>query len=430
MDFRLINFLTIFIPCQVILSITLVALGVEIPILINIISALKELILLTLFFIIFFKNYNKIKLDLLHFIIAINIIIIFFYFFYDLNFDTLKTRIFGLKFSIFPIIGLLIGLLIDINLFQIKKNIKLLLYISILLVFFGIFEILFIQREFLVENLIKVNIINGQNQDALRLDNFLYFVTYGDYSYTRMVSTFISPLTLAYFLILPNSILVSQAISSPIKNNNFMLYILNFGIFLTLTRAVILPFLLLIGLLIKFRFKIILIVLSSFIIFYNDNIFYIIYDTLTLEDPSAYAHYHAYSNGFQILMNSLWGNGLGEAGPIGNFISSSSSSETGVNTNDSVGESLYMTIFFERGIVGLLLFTMLIGIIFYLLKKNSRRISLKYLTLSYLLNAVLYASFIFIIASITTEHWFGIQSSIMYWIYCGITLQLTYKISR
>jgi O-antigen ligase len=152
----------------------------------------------------------------------------------------------------------------------------------------------------------------------------------------------------------------------------------------------------------------------------------IVKDTVNLDDPSTAAHALAYTVGIESILQHPLGLGLGKAGPVANQLGAANmyalgSSNANGDTEAGVGESLYLTLTMEKGIPALIFFLSFIGGLIYqakrvrVLAKNEQKL------LGY---TIYFSTIIFLIASIPTEHWFGFQSSCIYWWFSGIMCQI------
>jgi O-antigen ligase len=239
----------------------------------------------------------------------------------------------------------------------------------------------------------------------------------------RLVSTYLGSLSLGF----ANIFIVPLVFYFIIKKNirGVMTPITGLIVFitiacaqlLTVTRAAIIANILSIGIFFVYFGKIkistifILIPIIAGILF-NPISQKIYMQTISLSDPSSGGHIHALKTGMENIIAHPLGYGLGTGGYVG-----------GVTGQGLAGESLYFTIAVERGIVGFILFCLMILFLLFYYNRNK-----KYLKSEPILEGLLYviivSTFGYAIASITTEHWQAFISSGIYWIYAGIGVQL------
>ncbi len=132
--------------------------------------------------------------------------------------------------------------------------------------------------------------------------------------------------------------------------------------------------------------------------------------TINLKDPSTVGHLAAYAVGIQNIIRHPMGMGLGYGGYVTQF--------TGQGARGA-GESLFLTIAVEKGIIGLLIFLFFVFSLLLFLKRN-----VSYLNdnpASVILAITIFSSAIaYFMASFTTEHWQAFVSSGMFWLFCGM----------
>ena len=132
--------------------------------------------------------------------------------------------------------------------------------------------------------------------------------------------------------------------------------------------------------------------------------------TINLKDPSTIGHLAAYAVGIQNIIRHPMGMGLGYGGYVTQL--------TGQGARGA-GESLFLTIAVEKGVIGLLIFLFFVFSLLLFLKKN-----VSYLNdnpASVVMAITVFSSTIaYFLASLTTEHWQAFVSSGMFWLFCGL----------
>jgi hypothetical protein len=339
----------------------------------------------------------------------------------------LRIRIWGLRFSLICLGLFMMGRSIPYNPKRLAVAVKLLVGMTIVIVAFGIIEFLFIPREILTAGYMPWLAVKNSAPDAANapIGEMAYVVGFGDFIIKRMMSFFLTPLGLAYFLILPFALFLSAMIlkkrwkgSVKIPLPSLIITLTATAIVLSLTRAVIAVALVMLALTYLGRnsFKAMIIVGVLGLIFATTFLKTVISRTVNLEDPSAAAHAYAYVVGIQNIREHPLGIGLGKAGPVaGQFGAEGMYSET----DASVGESLYLSMTMERGFISLAVFLFFVIALARTANRlagcedagfNSRLIG----------KAIFIATICFAVASISTEHWFGFQSSALFWWFAGI----------
>lgn len=339
--------------------------------------------------------------------------------------STTSQRIFGFRTALVPYLAYLLGRTIQYKSSSVKKSIWLLIIICSAVTIFGIFELILIPREDLISGLIPYFILKGGDPSSYNSDTLSYIVSFGGIKFKRMMSSFLSPLGLAYFLIFP----VALALS--IKRYKFgvtryfkfvLLFMLIIPVVLSNTRAVIacalLMFIIAYGA--DKLYKLVIIIITTSIIIYFTPINSIVTDTVKVSDSSSKAHLFAYVVGTnQILRNPL-GIGLGQAGP--NAMSIAGGESLYSQQDPTVYESLYLTMATEQGILSVVIFIM-----FILSITISTRSCLKNELIDvfdkFWISSVPLATIGFFVASIPTEHWYGFQSAFIYWWFVGLAVQ-------
>lgn len=401
-------------------------------------TSIKEIALLILLLTLLNKKLIfKSKFSIIDRLLLYNVIFILIYFILPSSFfgvpNTLSDRIYGLRFSLVSLGIFVAGRSIPYSEKYITKGIKLLIVMCVIIGIFGLFETIFIPRKGFTESYIQYLKIKGDESVRFPdLYTLMYIVDFSGIKIKRMMSFFMSPLGLSYFLIFPFTLIMSF-LKRHIKGKDIAAYLLPIFILVILTilfsntRAVIIALLFTAFLFFVksskktlFLYSIVIIVIFIF----TRNIFI---DTYNLEDPSSAAHAYAYAMGVIKVLNHPLGIGLGQAGPVA--VQMGASGIMG-KQQASVGESFYLSTAMERGIPGLLLLLFFISSIIYAskeMKKNETNYFKRNLCIAIYLSTIA-----FLIASITTEVWFGFQSSAIYWWFAGIVAQLfsKYKLSN
>ena len=345
----------------------------------------------------------------------------------------LETRIVGFRTALIPFILYLFGRLSQITLLEVRKIIKYHLVLAVIVVFFGFIEIS-LPYEFWLslnyigfkEQIVKVGIpLGGWSDETI----IFFFAHYGGLWIRRMISTFGSPLHVAYFLILPIFILFSSVLQKTIvmkkingiNTDKILLFLFSIGLIVTLTRGPLLGLLISLAITsicyVKGKRRITMIALaiasvSIFLSIFRQFVMHLFTMTITLEDASAAAHWMAYIDYIERFQGYIWGIGLGQSGPVG----------VTYGEGGEIGESLYFTIASEMGLLGLFSFILVIFLIVFYLNKENRRNNmpdfLKVMTLALLISTYAYS-----IGALTTEHWRGFTMSGMYWFLLGSTIR-------
>jgi hypothetical protein len=371
------------------------------------------------------------KLSLVDYLFLLNIAGILIYAvlpdsFFEMSND-LKVKIYGLRSALVTLVIFLMGRYVPYDIKCTIKAIRLLLGVCILIVVFGFVEFFFIPRVDLISGFLPMGVIKGQDSVNLLKGDYSYIVEYSGYYFKRMMSFFLSPLSLAYFLILPFILVFSILWRRRSKGKRIIFHPRLILVFILLailfsgTRAVIGALFLLYFLNRLFTFKRLAILSVISFVLVASPIKLVILDTINLTDPSAQAHAFAYTSGIVSVINHPFGIGLGQAGPTAILIKGAAGIY-GSEEESSVGESLYLSIAMERGLVGLGLFLLFVGYIARAGKTLGDR-SVDNVE-AILGKSIFLATVAFLIASIPTEHWLGFQSAAIYWWFAGLVVQL------
>jgi hypothetical protein len=276
----------------------------------------------------------------------------------------------------------------------------------VIIAVFGMAEWALISRNSLIAGYTKFMTLKGANAGDISFLQFDYVDYYGGHVIKRMMSVFLSPLTLAYFMIVPVSYLASAVLWKKGTNRTrYLLFLLVTVVILTLTRAVLIGFAIafLIYLLLRERrlraIAFLVIALGLVEIFFPVE--RIVSETYDMQDPSARAHAALLGTSFEAFQTNPWGYGLATAGPIAAF----SAGGYGLG-----GESLYLTLGISRGLVGLAIFLL---VPFYAL------IASRAIPGSVYRDALFISTITFMVASVPAEQWLGFQSSVLYWLFLG-----------
>ena len=367
----------------------------------------KEIILLGLLLYLLIKKKERSKLNWFDILIWLNIgISIIFFFVIRVDWDVpLFARILDLRGFIIIGMAYYFGRFAsEFTTFQVFfKKIRIGL---ILLVVFGIFEWSFINRDYLISGYTEFMKLKGGDAGIEGDESFAYYATFGSIQIVRMMSALMSPLSLAYFLVVPISFLSASLFTGNKSNINVILAIgVGSAIILSVTRAVIVGFcfaLILYALFSTNKIKTLLFVVMFIFLM---NLFLpfdkIITDTINLDDASSRGHQLGYLLSFESFIQNPWGHGLATAGPIANF---------SVEGQSMGGETLYLTIANTRGIFGLIAFILIPISVLFTYKK----------IINYEMRIAVFLSTItYVLASITTEVWIGFQTGAMYWMLLG-----------
>ena len=422
-QYNFLYFLIFILPIQTIVLSKLAILNIIDEHVFQVLSVMKELALaVALINAILFKDKIKKLNKKFYLLILLNIFLIISSLIlpniiYGID-NNIKTTIYGLRASLLPILILYVGYKAEINSVKIKNAFKYIYFTTIIICLFGFIELLYVDRNYLIDGLVDYNILKGENPDAYINADLTYIVEYGGFLIKRMMSVYLSPLQLGYYLVVPISIgMVS-------KKNKLYLFLTMLSLILTGTRAVILG--LTLSVILWFRKNFLLLIsfiLILALIIILTPLYKIIYSIISFEDPSFNAHLYAYTDVAQNLLNFPFGIGLGQAGPIGHFINGGGGLYS--TENQSIGESLFLTIAMERGFQGLIFFIL---ICLYIIKINispyKSFISSEYNILS---RSIVLATFIYLIASITTEVWISFQVGALYWWLAGHSIRAGYS---
>lgn len=431
-QFLCLNFFIVWLPLQTLILASMAASDLFSDQLIKFMSSLKELALLMLFLVMLKKKMIfRGKLSFVDYLFLLNVILIFVYAalpnsFFGVTGD-LKVRLFGVRTALVTLTIFLVGRYIPYDAAKIRSTIRLLAVVCFLIVLFGFVELLFIPRDTLITGLIPYNVLKGENLENLQTVNFSYIVSYGGMKFKRMMSFFLSPLGLAYFVILPFAFVLSVLQQKTTTGQKFLPYpislfgILCFAILLSNTRAVILATFLMVMIAFSKRhfYKTIVVFVLLILFLLITPLKSIFSETASLEDPSARAHALAYTLGVATIIKHPLGIGLGQAGPAAFFIKGAE----GLHGKEeaSIGESLYLTMAVERGLPGLGFF---IFFVCYIARAGIKLSNLSGDMMEMLMGkAVFFATACFMVASIPTEHWLGFQSAGIYWWFAGLAVQ-------
>jgi len=431
-------FFIVWLPLQTLTLSLLAASEIISHQLIIFLASLKELAIGMLFIALLMKRrILRGKLSLVDYLLLLNVAGILIYAvlpdsFFGMSSD-LKIKIYGLRSALVTLVIFLMGRYIPYNIKYIIKSIRLLFGVCFLVLAFGLIELFFIPRADLIAGFVPMGIIKGEDSANLLRSDYSYIVEYSGIYFKRMMSFFLSPLSLAYFSIFPFALVLSALWRSRSKGRRIIshpgliLAIVLLVIFLSGTRAVIAALLLLFFFNGLFTFKRLAIFSMIGFALVMSPIKTVFLDTINLNDPSSQAHAFAYTSGVVSVINHPFGIGLGQAGPTAIFIKGAAGIY-GSEEESSVGESLFLSIAMERGVVGLALFLLLVGYIARAGKALGDR-SVDNVE-AILGKSIFLATVAFLIASIPTEHWLGFQSAAIYWWFAGLVVQLNVQRER
>jgi len=427
-----LTFFIVWLPLQTFVLASMTASDIFSDQLIKFLSSIKELALLVLLLVMVKKKMIfKGKFTFIDYLFLLNVFLIIVYAILPNSFfgvaGDLKVRLFGLRTALVTLAIFLAGRYVPYDTAKIRSTIRLLTVVCILIVSFGFIELLFIPRDTLIAGLIPYNVLKGENLENLLTVDFRYIVRYGDLVIKRMMSFFLSPLGLAYFLILPFAVILSVLQFKKTNGQKILPYprilfsIVCLVIFLSNTRGVILAISVLILIVFSKRHFIRTFVMFALLILLVSvtPLKSIFSKTASLEDSSSRAHALAYTLGVATVIMHPLGIGLGQAGPTAFFIKGA---EGLYGQEDaSIGESLYLTLALERGLLGLGFFIFfVIYIASYGNKLSNFNVDKTQLLIG---KTVFFSTICFMVASIPTEHWLGFQSAGIYWWFAGLAVQ-------
>lgn len=338
--------------------------------------------------------------------------------------STPSLRLFGLRTAIVPFWAYFLGRTLRYDPQAVRRGMWLLVVVCLGITVFGMLEFFFIPRNVLISGLIPYSVLKGGNIASYSNRDFSYIVEYGGIEFKRMMSIFLSPLGLAYFLILPVSLaLAAQRFRTRIGGlwPLPVLFVLFASVILSGTRAVIAS-VLLAAILLHMGKKIqrpVIMVSLAFLFISISPLKSMIIDTVSLEDPSAKAHLFAYVMGIDQVFQHPFGIGLGQAGPNAIFIKGGEGLYGKVDA--TVQESLYLTMAVEQGVPTVILFLTFAAAVAWAARR-CQRASTDPFERAWTTGVYL-ATIGFAFASIPTEHWVGFQSAFIYWWFAGMAVQ-------
>jgi hypothetical protein len=354
--------------------------------------------------------------------------------------SSLITKVFGLRASMVPFLLYLLGRLSKMTIVDLKQIIRLYIYLAVAVCLFGFIEYS-MPHEFWFnigyldfKAIEQVGLPQEYDLSDLR-EIFMLGHLYGHFGgmeIRRMISTFGSPLHVAFYLFVPILFIITGIIHrrqltitiNRINMDRIILFILLSGFIITITRgpliSLIIASIFLVMFAIKGRQRIKFIAVSAILVSLFTGLFMgkikqIVMTTISLEDVSALGHYMAYEKALKLIPEKPFGLGLGQSGAVGKTF----------GTGEGVGESLYFTFASEIGIPGLLLFLMIIISIFVYLRKRLKNLNkannffLRIMTLT-----IAAATIAFSIGSLNTEQWRGFTMGGPYWFLLGMTISL------
>ncbi|MHC1698702.1 MAG: O-antigen ligase family protein [Geobacteraceae bacterium] len=433
-------FYIIWLPLQAFVLSGMAATGIFSDRLIIFLSSLKELALVMVMAVLLLKGRLWLKrLTIVDWLFLLNVVLILVYAILPDSVlgvpSSLKVKAFGLRSALITLIVFLVGRTVPYDSQYVKKGIRLLTGMCILIAVFGVFELLFVPRKFLIAGLVPYNVLKGGDLENLLRIDLSYEVEYIGFIFKRMMSFFLSPLSLAYFLILPLGLTLAAMRHRIVGTNKILLhapiilFLYGVTIILSSTRGVIVTSLIMLILVYWSRHhykKIFLMMVPLGLILALSPMKQILLQTINLEDPSARAHLFAYTMGVGTVLQHPFGIGLGQAGPTAVFIKGSQGAYG--KDDATVGESLYLTMAAERGLPSVVIFCTFAYVLALTCKKLSRESRDDF---GKVIGSALFISTIgFMVASIPTEHWLGFQSAAIYWWFAGVAVQMYANISE
>lgn len=441
--FNLLRFLLIWLPlqtmiCMIIFSYTGSADIVK-PFL-----ALKEICLLLSFFCVIF-NWNKISFIACDYFAVLSIIYVSIYALIPDSFlgveCSIESRLYGFRSAIIPFLLYFLGRFSNFNEHQVLKIFKFQFGVALLVSLFGFFEYS-VPWEFWRDNLLYQEFREmqavGVSQGVFDGGVKQYFYTaFSGSELRRLVSTFSSPLHVAFYLAFPIIFLISLYLTKLkliFKENfySFLIFLIFlFAFILTFSRG---PFISLalsiIVLVFNFgansrKLKTILysiFFISILVVFFYSDITNIVSSTVSLSDPSSQGHFAAYEKAFDVIPEHPLGIGLGQSGSVG----------AAFGNGGGLGESLYFTILSEQGYLGFIIFVFFVSNLLFHLKRKTIFTSHDFnVSLLRHLNISIFSlTFFYIFASMNTEQWRGFTMSGFYWLFLGFLLTLNSNRNR
>jgi hypothetical protein len=349
--------------------------------------------------------------------------------------NTFTAKVMGFRMSMIPTLLYFFGRGLRIDEKYLIKNIKLLIGISLFVYGFGIIEMTIIHREIFTAFLQKYGkpTLDSLRASSENADHF-YSVSIGDralyirniagFHFPRLISVYLKPLGPAYASVFVLTLLGTMSVhkSKMINNPNIYTSIIFLALILTFTRAAIvavfISFIVLFNLKKRARSLILLVLLFLLLSLFGSYTLAYISETVNAQDASTVAHIDAYFKGLEIIQKYPLGIGLGMSGPTSRLF----------GTNTGLGESLYITLLAERGAITFIMYVFLFTM---LLTKQRYAIRVKGLTKTenLVLTATYLSTIAFLITSITTETWFGYTYAGVYWIFLGISIQISQKLT-
>jgi len=333
--------------------------------------------------------------------------------------------------AILPILFVLVSKWLDLKEKEAETLFKIVIFVSIFSVGFGFIEMFIPVDKFwngvlnLYGYLTNIKGLHGGYAGGFIKNvpaNFWGFV-----GARRMAGTFASPLALGYYLILPILLLSSGFFS--IKKKGFILLFLICGLLLTETRAAIVG--LIIGLLfyyiefkklLFFRLKKIFLIFISLVFFFFVVLFLFkptqvfIFSMIGGKESRIMAHIEALQRSLANIQETiLIGKGFGSAG---GWASLQGSKIVGA------GESTYLSIMYQIGGFGLLIFLIWWFLIFAQLKKQSLKYRENDLWKK-LFKATICMNIAYFLTGFISEQILTFTSVAHFWIFSGLVTSLS-----
>lgn len=428
-----LNFFIVWLPLQTFTLSLMAVSDIFSDQLIVFLTSLKELALAMLLITLLKKRLIlRGRLSVVEYLFLLNVILVLVYAvlpdsFFGVSSD-LKVKVFGLRSALVTLAIFLVGRYVPYDPVRVIKAIRLLCGVCVLVLLFGIVEVLLIPRETFISGFVPYSLLKGE--DLINLENvdFTYVVEYTGFTFKRMMSFFLSPLGLAYFMIFPFVSVLSDWSQKEatdrraISHSGVLLVVIALAILLSGTRGVIFIIPILITIVYARRHLLKALVLFGLLVLILavSPMKTVLTDTVNLEDSSSRGHAYAYTVGIESVINHPLGIGLGQAGPTAVWIKGATGTY-GSGDDASIGESVYLTIAMERGLLGLGFFILFVS---YIARAGKRLGDLSAdRVMAVLGKSVFLSTVAFMFASIPTEHWLAFQSAAIYWWFAGLVVK-------
>jgi hypothetical protein len=340
------------------------------------------LILIVLFLLITEKMLSgKLQISYIELISIVYLWICVFYLFLSSSEYVPVLSVFtSFRSAILPIVFMVTGYWLNINKSELQFLLKIVFFMAVISVLFGIIEIgvsvdKFWNGIFDLHGYLK-NIKGFQEGIAGGLVNNVPGNFWGNVSVRRMAGTFASPLALGYYLIVPIFFGITGMVK--FKHRLFFTFVLSLGLLATETRAAIIVLAIaffmyyfdlrsFLNLKFKKMFFVIIVLsailfIAAFLCIYGFSDF--ISNTFLLKEGRSIGHANMLRTSLQNVKNTIFfGEGFGSAG---GWASHQGSKVVGA------GENAYFIIMYQIGGVGLALFLLWWVSVFYTLNSKSK----------------------------------------------------------